>query len=52
MNMVILFGEVVIQQQLKHKKDIRIIDRTKWNAHTAPLFAMLKLLNLYDIHKL
>jgi len=29
-----------------------LMSRTKWNAHTAPLIAMLKLLNLYDIHKL
>jgi len=39
------------------KKSIRIIARTKcsyWHdtALTAPLFAMLKLLNVYDIHKL
>jgi len=34
------------------KKGIRIITRSKYNAHTSPLFLKLKKLNVFDIHKL
>ena len=49
-----LFGVVTAVRSLMmtQKSYSYIIARTKCNAHTAPLFTMLKLLNLYDIHKL
>jgi len=34
------------------KKAIRIITRSKYNAHTTPLFLKMKKLTIFDIHKL
>ena len=34
------------------KKAVRLLTGARYNAHTAPIFKMLGLLNVYDLHKL
>ena len=47
---ILAWGRQTKQLDIIHKKAIRMLTDSKYNAHTEPLFKMMELLKLSDIY--